>query len=99
MGDWCHCHSFDPVNWTTVEDLSSWFHNLIGALSGAHAKGARSMAILTIWTLWGERNRRIFDDQLKPTSRVLDEIKEAARMWNSAGSKHLAALVDLPISE
>ena len=37
VDDWCHCHSFDPVNWTTVEDLPSWFHNLIGALSGAQA--------------------------------------------------------------
>ena len=95
MGDWFHCQSFDPSSWLPTDDLPSWFQNLTGDLLGAHVKGARSLAILVIWTLWGERNRRIFDDQVKSASGIVEEIKEAAKLWMSAGAKHLAALVDL----
>ncbi|KAG2621747.1 hypothetical protein PVAP13_3NG304500 [Panicum virgatum] len=99
VGDWCHCLSFDPAHWGATDDLPSWFLELCGALSGSQAKGARSLAILTIWTLWGERNRRIFYGHLKPASKLFDDVKEAAMMWMSAGAKHLAALVDQRFSE
>jgi hypothetical protein len=80
-------------------DLPSWFQNLTGSLTGTQAKGALSLAILIIWTVSRERNRRIFEDQVKPVSRLVDDIKEAAKLWVSARAKHLAVLVDRPFSE
>lgn len=99
VGDWSRCQHFDPANWPSTDDLPSWFQNITGSLTGTQAEGARSLAILIIWTVRGERNRCIFDDQVKPVSRIIDEIKEAAKLWVSAGAKHLAALVDQPFSE
>ena len=90
----------NPANRETASDLTTWFFNLVGnSTSTAEAKGARSLAILVAWSIWCERNRRIFYDAVKTTTRIVEEIKENARLWVSAGAKHLATIVDRPSSE
>ncbi|KAF8699001.1 hypothetical protein HU200_034833 [Digitaria exilis] len=79
--------------------LVDWFHELAGSAIDTAAKGTRSLAILIVWTVWCERNARIFNEQEKPIAKIIDDIKDTARLWGAAGAKHLAALVDRPISE
>ncbi|KAF8722512.1 hypothetical protein HU200_022339 [Digitaria exilis] len=78
--------------------LVDWFHELAESAIDTGAKDTRSLAILVAWTVWCERNARIFNEQEKPIARIID-IKDTARLWDAAGAKHLAALVDRPISE
>ena len=66
------------------------FFNLVGNSTSTEAKGARSLTILVAWSIWCERNSRIFYDAVKTPSRIVEEIKETARLWVSAGAKHLA---------
>ena len=77
----------------------SGFFELMGTSNSPAAKGARSLAILVTWTIWCERNRQVFNEEVKSTARIIDEIKEASRLWISASAKHLAFLVDRHISE
>ena len=89
----------NPANRETASDLTTWFFNLVGNSTSTEAKGARSLTILVAWSIWCERNSRIFYDAVKTPSRIVEEIKETARLWVSAGAKHLATLVDRPSSE
>lgn len=46
-----------------------------------------------VWSIWCERNARIFNDQEKSVTRIVSEIKDEERLWGAAGAKHSAALV------
>ena len=96
---WSRCPGMNPANRETASDLTTWFFNLVGNSTSTEAKGARSLTILVAWSIWCERNSRIFYDAVKTPSRIVEEIKETARLWVSAGAKHLATLVDRPSSE
>ena len=63
------------------------------------ATGARSLAFLVAWSIWCERNRRVFSDEVKPPSKIVEEIKDTSRLWTAAGAKNLAFLVNRPPSE
>jgi len=80
-------------------DLTSWFFDLVGNATSPEARGGRSLAILVAWLIWCERTRRVFDAAAKTPTRIIEEIKETARLWVSAGAKHLALLVDATTSE
>ena len=56
-------------------------------------------AILVTWSNWKERNARVFNNTEKTVARLVEEIKDEARLWCQAGAKHLAALVVNPSSE
>ncbi|CAO2174480.1 unnamed protein product [Urochloa humidicola] len=82
-----------PDGWNSEVDIVTWFHDLAGSSSNTEAKGTRSLVILVVWTIWCERNARIFNNYEKPPSKIVDDIRDAARLWRAAGAKHLAALV------
>ncbi|RLN35549.1 hypothetical protein C2845_PM03G04770 [Panicum miliaceum] len=65
-----------PTNWKLTADLKSWFFDLAGNSTSPEAKGACSLAFLVAWSIWCERNRRIFNDEVKTPSRIVEEIKE-----------------------
>jgi hypothetical protein len=44
-----------------------------------------TVAILVHWSLWKERNGRIFQQVLSTTSRVFELITEEIRAWRAAG--------------
>ena len=44
------------------------------------------------WRSW-------WHDEVKTSSRIIEEIKDTSRLWVSAGAKHLAILVDRTPSE
>jgi hypothetical protein len=67
--------------------------------SRARTKGAKSLATLVCWTIWMERNARVFEGEEKTVQRLLSEIADEATMWAKAGAKHLAILVRQTISE
>ena len=89
----------NPANWKPVGDLTSWFSELTENCTRTEAKGARSLAILVVWSIWCERNRRVFNDEVKAPDKIVEEIKDTSRLWTAAGAQHLASLVDEPICE
>ena len=71
----------DPVNWTTTATLMDWFHGLAGDSSSTTAACLRSLAILVTWSIWNERNARVFNNMEKTVDRLVEEIKDEARLW------------------
>ena len=54
-------------------------------------KGQSSLVILTLWQVWKERNRRIFQHQQNDVMGMVAIIKEEARAWIISGANFLAA--------
>jgi hypothetical protein len=70
-----------------------WFTEVVGRPRAAQAKGIQSLLILVCWSLWRERNARVFYNREKHTSALISEIKDEVRLWIRAGAKCLAATV------
>jgi hypothetical protein len=52
-----------------------------------------SLALLTVWEIWKERNARVFKHKLSPTFVTVDKIKCEARLWVVAGAKRLGDMM------
>ncbi|PVH67188.1 hypothetical protein PAHAL_1G447100 [Panicum hallii] len=90
---WANCPSLTPANWSPLAlDLLSWFTQL-SDVSSQRKKGVGSLIILILWSLWKERNNRIFRQEELPIARVLSLLKDDIRLWIFAGAKHLDSLV------
>lgn len=102
---WAEVSSFvgspglDPTNWNATATLMDWFHGMAGDSGSTMAAGSRSLAILVTWFIWKEQSARVFNNTEKTVARLVEEIKDEARLWCQAGAKHLAALVVNPSSE
>jgi hypothetical protein len=68
---------------------------MTGAATSAKLKGMRSLIILICWSIWPERNARIFDAKEKETDRIVSGIREEAKLW----IRDLALLVRPFVSE
>jgi hypothetical protein len=69
-----------------------WWSLLVDGTS-PHWKGLASLALLTVWEIWKERNVRVFRHKLSPTFIILDKIKCEARLWVLAGAKRLGDMM------
>lgn len=85
---WSASANLNPSNWSATEDIESWFHSMITA----GEKKAHILAVLTLWSIWRQRNRAIFDQSPCSASQTLTQIKEEASMWANAGAKALLPL-------
>jgi hypothetical protein len=63
------------------------------------SKGIQSLLILVCWSLWRERNARVFNDREKNTSTLVFKISDEARLWVRAGAKGLMTMVDSLVTE
>jgi hypothetical protein len=100
--NWSAWPSFHLNSWPQNATIKDWYNGLSGpslSLSSAKVKGVCSLTILVCWTVWHERNRRVFEGQDRTTQSLIAEIKDEAKLWISAGAKSLAALVVPRISE
>jgi hypothetical protein len=93
---------FHPDSWPQQVTVQDWYNGLLGpssSLASAKVKGTRSLTILVCWTVWCERNHRVFEGQQRTTQMLIAEIKDEAKLWISAGAKSLATLVVPKINE
>jgi hypothetical protein len=85
IANWASLSAFQPQKWSAGEPIADWFNGLTSSSSTPKARGARSLAILVCWTIWRERNARVFDGHEKSVDRLVTEIKNEAALWNRAG--------------
>jgi hypothetical protein len=76
----------------------TWFGNLSVARPASRAKGIRSLVILVCWSVWCERNKRIFQKAERNIDQVVAAIQGEARQWSKAGSKCLGAVCKRVVS-
>jgi hypothetical protein len=75
---------FLPEQWRPKCSMTDWFSDLMKNQSRARAKGSKSLASLVCWTIWRERNARVFEGEEKTVQPLLSEIADEAAMWAKA---------------
>jgi hypothetical protein len=93
IGHWAALQRFAAYRWMQQRSVQDWFYALDGDVSSVKIRGSKSLAILVCWSLWCERNARIFNGKEKGVPRLITEIKDEEALWFSAGTKCLGSIV------
>ncbi|KQJ97344.1 hypothetical protein BRADI_3g30183v3 [Brachypodium distachyon] len=82
---WSGISIFDPFSWSTADSIESWWTDRIVAanqtLSKFVSRGANSFFLLSLWSIWKERNNRIFKAKSSPAAGVVMVIRSEAALW------------------
>ena len=86
--DWLQIGDINTNQWAAHHSLSSWWTHM-----ARRSKAMATLTLLTTWTIWNERNARVFQKKSTPPQIILRNLKEEARLWVLAGSKRLSNLM------
>nr|CBG76422.1 OO_Ba0013J05-OO_Ba0033A15.9 [Oryza officinalis] len=66
-------------------DLTVWWSAVRRPVNKADKRKLDTVVILACWTVWKERNARIFDAKQETPGRLLEAFKEELMAWKMAG--------------
>ncbi|XP_022681253.1 uncharacterized protein LOC101760247 isoform X1 [Setaria italica] len=92
VADWLSAPAIHPRTWQQADTLHHWWSMRAGANS-CSKRGMRTLIMLVTWTIWRERNMRIFNSKESSVNMIFERIKDEATVWIMAGAKHLSALM------
>jgi hypothetical protein len=82
----CNLQRLTPTG--TLQDFFEWWLSSPKQIRKELRKAFNSLVILVAWSIWKERNQRIFQKKKLTTNKLVDE----GRLWCYAGLKHLLQL-------
>jgi len=82
---WSNCANLGLSGCSEVNDLEEWFLTM----TKKGTKAVHSLAILTIWQVWKQRNAMTFKEERRSMRAVVTGIKDECSLWASAGGKIL----------
>jgi hypothetical protein len=90
--DWLDLPYFNPIDWTSFQNIESWWLHIVHAHPG-RKKAVATPVKLVSWELWNEHNARIFKNMCSMVLVVFSRIKLDARSWILVGTKQLDYLL------
>jgi hypothetical protein len=87
VASWSNCANLHPTSWTQQNDIEDWFLQMTE--SGTRA--AHSLAILSLWQIWKQRNAVVFNGNRRSEQAVFIMIKDECSLWVSAGGRDLGS--------
>lgn len=85
--DWLGIDDFNPSEWVTFNDVQSWWEHLSLA-HGSRRKAMPSLIMLVSWSIWNERNARVFKHTSALPSIIFARIKLEAKIGSSWGQSN-----------
>ena len=89
---WLNLDFINTSVWMTRRSIHDWWINMSG-VGVPHRKAIASLTMLTCWTIWCERNARVFQHKSTLPSVLLLNIQREAKLWVMAGAKHLGLIM------
>jgi hypothetical protein len=66
---------------------------MMSCKASPNRKSITSLTMLVSWIIWKERNARVFNNNAALPTILLEIIKNEAKLWSSAGAKHLIFVI------
>ncbi|EEE56168.1 hypothetical protein OsJ_05086 [Oryza sativa Japonica Group] len=74
-----------PVSGHEEENLTDWWTNARRFFRTGYRDIFDSVVALICWSLWKERNVRIFEQKVRTPEQLVEDIKEEILVWKTAG--------------
>jgi hypothetical protein len=88
MRDWLGLPHLQIGEWAADIAIDEWW-----MMMARNSKAMASMTMLVCWTIWKERNARVFNNKSAPPPILFEIIKSEARLWVRAGAKMLSFVI------
>ena len=82
---------------TAASSLNLWWLDQIHNKPKEAARSMNTVINLVCWSLWKERNARVFNNLLSPPSVVFSKVVEEATVWLAAGKSKAGQLARRPL--
>lgn len=82
----------DASSWHLEDSVRNWWINRTGSTT-PNRKATASLTMLVSWTIWNERNSRVFRHKSAPPAILLNNILAEAKLWSITGAKKLGELI------
>ena len=82
--------SLSPLS--TQVSFYDWWERVSNGASGLVLQGLNSLIILGAWTLWTQRNRRVFHGGAPDMADALIISSEERKLWSLAGARGISFL-------
>jgi hypothetical protein len=89
---WIGISSIHTHAWATFNTIEEWWLSM-ACKASSNRKALASITMLVSWTIWKERNARVFNNKAAPTGVLLEIIKNDVRLWIAAGAKQLSVVL------
>jgi hypothetical protein len=89
---WASITEIHHSSWQLVGSVHQWWSNIAISIVKS-MRGLRTLIILVSWTIWCDRNSRVFEHKEKIVPQTIATINEQIRLWILEGAKHLARLL------
>ena len=83
---WENLHHLVP---STQANLKEWWVKVRGSIIRKTRNLFDSLTIMIGWTVWQERNSRVFDKTSKPMNTIIKLIQNEAKQWALASAGRL----------
>ena len=80
-----------------ASSLNLWWLDQINNKPKEAARSMNAIINLVCWSLWKERNTRVFNNLLSPPSVVFSKVVEEATVWLAAGKSKAGQLARRPL--
>ena len=83
-------HRLTPT--VAPQEFFDWWLAACKRIRKEMRKGFDSLVVLVAWSIWKERNQRVFQKVQLPPTELADLILDEAKLWYYAGLTHLLQL-------
>jgi hypothetical protein len=90
--NWIGIPSMCTIEWSDDLTLEVWWTKLLKDAM-ANRKAIASIIMFVNWTIWKERNARVFNNKTTPPTMLIEIIKAEAKLWVAVGVKCLSFVI------
>lgn len=90
--DWLQLVHVDTSTWPLIRSTKDWWIGLSDAYV-PNRKAMASLAMLVSWTIWNERNARVFRHKSTTPMVIFLNIKKETALWVAAGARKLGEIM------
>jgi hypothetical protein len=77
--EWLGIANIHTQDWVPGIEIEEWWATL-ACVAKPNYKAIASIAMLVSWTIWNERNARVFNNKAAPMTVLLELIKRSASL-------------------